>query len=467
MGPLKNEEETKLLEKLFALRERQTNVQTEIMAGITTFVTMAYILFVNPSILSAAGMDKNAVLLATAIGAGVVTIMMGLFVNYPLALAPGMGLNAFYAFTVVIGMGVSWQVALGAVFISGLIFILLTVTQVRQLLVEGMPASLKYAITVGIGLFITIIGLKISGIMTIRLSLIPPTLEKVIAAKGNGTPMFFETIIEMGKLAEKEILLSVFGFIIMGVLMARNIRGSMLIGILLTTLLGIFTGLVKVPAGFVPMAMPDFHNNAFFALDLKGALSMGLFTIIFTFTFVELFDTMGTLVGTATKAGIVDKDGKFPGIGKAMFVDAAGVSLGALLGTSTITAYIESAAGIGAGGRTGLTAVVCGILFILALFFTPVVGLIPDAATAPALIIVGALMMDSIRKIDFSDFTEAMPAFMTIVMMPFTYSIANGISAGLVLYPLLKLATGRGREVHYIVYILAVLVILRFMFLAE
>lgn len=456
-----------MLEKLFALRARKTDVNTEVMAGITTFMTMAYILFVNPSILGSAGMDKNAVLLATALGAGIVTIMMGLFVNYPIALAPGMGLNAFYAFTVVIGMGVSWQVALGAVFISGLIFILLTVTKVRQLLVEGMPASLKHAISVGIGLFITIIGLKLSGIMSIRLSLIPPTLEKIIAGHGNGTPLSFETIIEMGKLAEKEVLLAVFGLLLIGVLMARNIKGSMLIGILVTTIIGIFMGVVKVPSGFSPVAIPDFSQNAFFALDIMGAIHMGLLTIIFTFTFVELFDTMGTLVGTATKAGLMDKKGNFPGIGKAMLVDATGVSLGALLGTSTITAYVESAAGVGAGGRSGLTAVVCGVMFLAALFFTPLAGLIPDAATAPALIIVGVLMMESVRHIDFSDFTEAMPAFLTIAMMPFTYSIANGVSAGLVLYPLLKLVTGRGREVHWIVYVLAVLVLARFVFLAE
>ncbi|HMM20076.1 MAG TPA: NCS2 family permease [Selenomonadales bacterium] len=456
-----------MLEKLFALQARKTDAKTEIMAGMTTFMTMAYILFVNPSILSAAGMDKNAVLLATAIGAGIVTIMMGLFVNYPIALAPGMGLNAFYAFTVVIGMGVSWQVALGAVFISGLIFILLTVTQVRQLLVEGMPASLKHAITVGIGLFITIIGLKLSGLMSIRLSLIPPTLEKIIAAKGNGTPLYFETIIEMGKLADKQVLLAVFGLIFIGVLMARNVKGSMLIGILTTTILAIIMGIVQIPAGFSPVAMPNFSQNAFLALDIKGALSMGLFTIIFTFTFVELFDTMGTLVGTASKAGLMDKKGNFPGIGKAMLVDATGVSLGAMLGTSTITAYVESAAGVGAGGRTGLTAVTCGGLFLLALFFTPLAGLIPDAATAPALIIVGALMMESVRHIDFNDFTESLPAFLTIALMPFTYSIANGISAGLVMYPLLKLISGRGRDVHWIVYVLAVLVVARFIFLNE
>ncbi len=455
-----------MLERLFKLSERNTNVQTEVMAGITTFMTMAYILFVNPSILGSAGMDKNAVLLATAIGSAVVTMMMGIFVNYPIALAPGMGLNAFYAFTVVIGMGISWQVALGAVFISGIIFLILTLTQVRQLLVEGMPNSLKHAITVGIGLFITIIGLKLSGIMNIRLSLIPPTLEKIVAAKGNGSPLSFETIIELGRLADHHVLLAVFGLIFISILMARKVKGAMLFGILISTLAGIAMGIVNVPAGFVPVAIPDFSNNAFLALDIPGAISMGLTTIIFTFTFVELFDTMGTLVGTTSKAGLMKKDGKIPGIGKAMLVDATGVSLGAVLGTSTITAFVESAAGVGAGGRTGLTAVVCGILFLLALFFTPVVALIPDAATAPALIIVGALMMESVKHIDFGDFTEAMPAFMTIIMMPFTYSIANGISFGLVLYPLLKLITGRGREVHWIVYILAVLVVVRLFFLA-
>jgi AGZA family xanthine/uracil permease-like MFS transporter len=455
-----------MLERLFKLSERNTNVQTEVMAGITTFMTMAYILFVNPSILGSAGMDKNAVLLATAIGSAAVTMMMGLFVNYPIALAPGMGLNAFYAFTVVIGMGISWQVALGAVFISGIIFLILTLTQVRQMLIEGMPNSLKHAITVGIGLFITIIGLKLSGIMNIRLSLIQPTLEKLVAAKGNGSPLSFETIIELGKLADKHVLLAVFGLIFISILMARKVKGAMLFGIFISTLVGIAMGVVNVPAGFVPVAMPDFSNNAFFALDIPGAISMGLTTIIFTFTFVELFDTMGTLVGTTSKAGLMDKDGKIPGVGKAMLVDATGVSLGALLGTSTITAFVESAAGVGAGGRTGLTAVVCGGMFLLALFFTPIVSLIPDAATAPALIIVGALMMESVKHIDFADFTEAMPAFMTIIMMPFTYSIANGISFGLVLYPLLKVITGRGREVHWIVYILAVLVVVRLAFLA-
>jgi AGZA family xanthine/uracil permease-like MFS transporter len=455
-----------MIEKLFALRERQTDVRTEVLAGVTTFMTMAYILFVNPSVLGSAGMDRNAVLLATAVGAGLVSIMMGVFVNYPIVLAPGLGLGAFYAFTVVIGMGVPWQTALGAVFISGLIFIVLTVTRVRQILVEGIPPALKQAITVGIGLFITIIGLKMAGLMSIRLSLMPPTVEKLVAAKGNITPASFETIIEMGRLTEPKALLSLFGLLLISVLMALRIRGAILVGIVTSTVLAILTGVVTIPAGFNPVAIPDFSRNAFLALDIWGALQMGLLTIIFTFTFVELFDTMGTLVGTATKAGLMDKDGHFPGIGKAMTVDAVGVSIGALLGTSTITSYIESAAGIGVGGRTGLTAVVCGALFLLALFFTPLAALIPDAATAPALIIVGAMMMEGVRNIDFTDFSEGLPAFLTITLMPFTYSIANGISAGLVFYPLLKLVTRRGSEVHWIVYIMAVLVIARFLFLA-
>ncbi|MBP2649862.1 MAG: adeQ 1 [Firmicutes bacterium] len=456
-----------MLDKYFALTARKTDVKTEVFAGITTFMTMAYILFVNPSVLGAAGMDKNAVLIATALGAGFVTMAMGAFVNYPISLAPGMGLNAFYAFTVVLGMGVSWQIALGAVFISGLIFILLTLTKVRQLLVEAIPASLKSAISVGIGLFITIVGLKLSGIMSIKLSLLAPTLEKLVATNGHATPLSVETIIAMGDFANKDVLLSVFGLIVISVLMAWRVKGAMLWGILATTVLGIIMGVVHVPAGFSPVAMPDFSNNAFLQLDIPGAINMGLMTIIFTFTFVELFDTMGTLVGTATKAGLMDKDGKFPGIGKAMLVDATGVSFGALIGTSTITCFVESTAGIGEGGRTGLTAVVCGILFVLALFFSPLAGLIPDAATAPALIIVGALMMESIKAIDFSDITEGLPAFLTLALMPFTYSIANGVSAGLVFYPLLKLVSGRGRDVHWIVYVLAVLVIARYIFLAE
>ena len=398
-----------MLDKLFQLSERGTTVKTEILAGITTFITMAYILFLAPNILSLAGMDKDAVLIATALGGGLVTIAMGLFVNYPIALAPGVGLLAFYSFTVVLGMGVTWQTALGAVFISGLVFLVLTLTSIRQMIVEGIPASMKVAITVGIGLFIAIIGLKL--------------------------------------------------------LMARKIQGSLLIGVAVTTILSYATGLSTMPENFTVLAVPDFSKAAFLQLDIPGALHMGLITIIFSFTFVELFDSMGTLIGTATEAKIADpKSGKFPGLGKAMTVDAFGVSAGALLGTSTITAFVESAAGVGAGGRTGLTAVTTGVLFLICLFLAPIVSLVPNAATSPVLIIVGALMLGAIRNIDFDDWTEGFPAYLVIVLMPFTYSIANGISAGLVAYPLLKIIAGRAKEVNWIMYVLAVLVIIRYVF---
>lgn len=454
-----------MLERLFGLSKRNTNVRTEVIAGITTFMTMAYILFVNPNMLSIGGMDHNAVLLATAIGAGCVTIAMGLIVNYPIALAPGMGLNAFFTFSVVLGFGVPWQVALGAVFISGVVFILLTVTHVRQLLVEGMPTSLKHAITVGIGLFITIIGLKLSGIMAIILSLSASTMESLAQSHGNGVPSPVETLIGLGQFTPS-VLLTIFGFVLTSLLMARNVNGSMLIGIIVTTIVAIITGIAPIPENFAWVSIPDFSNNAFLALDIMGAMEMGLFTIIFTFTFVELFDTMGTLVGTANKAGITDEKGNFPGMGKAMMVDALGVSFGSLLGTSAITAYVESTSGVAAGGRTGLTAVVTGILFFLALFLTPLIQIVPGEATAPALIIVGALMLESIKKIDLADLTEAIPAFITIVAMPFTYSIANGISFGLVMYPLMKAVTGRYKEVHWIVWILAALVVARYVFLS-
>lgn len=428
-----------MLEKLFALSERNTTVKGEIIAGLTTFITMAYILFLAPNLLSIAGMDKDAVLIATALGGGIVTIAMGLLVNYPICLAPGVGLLAFYTFTVVLGMGVAWQTALGAVFISGIVFLILTLTTVRQHIVEGIPASMKIAITVGIGLFITIIGLKLSGLMAITLSLSPDSLAQVIATKGHSTPGSSETILTLGNLMDPQVALALFGLVFTALLMARNVQGSFII------------------------AVPDFSKAAFFQLDIGSAMSMGLVTIIFSFTFVELFDSMGTLIGTATKAGIANpKEGKFPGLGKAMTVDAVGVSFGALLGASTITAFVESAAGVGAGGRTGLTAVTCGILFLLALLFAPLITLVPNCATAPILILVGALMMEPIRDIDFSDWTEAFPAFMVIALMPFTYSIANGVSAGLIMYPLLKIVAGRTKEVHWIMYPLAIIVLIRY-----
>lgn len=457
-----------MLDKWFRLSERQTTVRTEIMAGITTFITMAYILFVAPGVLSAAGMDKNAVFLATAIGGGLVTIAMGLFVNYPICLAPSVGLLAFYAFTVCIGMQVPWQTALGAVFISGIVFIILTVTHIRQMIIEGIPNSLKSAITVGIGLFICIIGLKMSGLMAVNLALSPDVLQAVVSAGGHYTTGANDTVFGLGGMTSGNHLLTIFGLFFTAVLMSRQIPGSILIGILTTTVVSYAAGLSHLPSGFSPLQMPDFSNNAFFQLDIAGALHMGLATIVLTFTFVELFDSMGTMVGTATKAGLVNpKTGDFPGMGKALFTDAFGVSFGALLGASTITAFVESAAGVGAGGRTGLTAVTCGFLFLISLFLAPIMGLIPEAATAQALILVGALMLEGVKNIDFSEFTEVFPAFLTIVLMPFTYSIANGICGGFVAYSLLKLATGRGRDVHPIVYILSVLIIARFIFLGE
>lgn len=452
-----------MLEKLFALSERKTTVKGEIIAGLTTFITMAYILFLAPNLLSIAGMDKDAVLIATALGGGIITIAMGLIVNYPICLAPGVGLLAFYTFTVVLGMGVAWQTALGAVFISGIVFLILTLTTVRQHIVEGIPASMKIAITVGIGLFITIIGLKLSGLMAITLSLSPDSLAQVIATKGHSTPGSSETILTLGNLLDPQVALALFGLVFTALLMARNVQGSFIIGAVVTSILAYATGNAQLPENFSIIAVPDFSKAAFFQLDIGSAMSMGLVTIIFSFTFVELFDSMGTLIGTATKAGIANpKEGKFPGLGKAMTVDAVGVSFGALLGASTITAFVESAAGVGAGGRTGLTAVTCGILFLLALLFAPLITLVPNCATPPILILVGALMMEPIRDIDFSDWTEAFPAFMVIALMPFTYSIANGVSAGLIMYPLLKIVAGRTKEVHWIMYPLAIIVLIRY-----
>jgi len=453
--------------KFFKLQENKTTVRTEIIAGVTTFMTMAYILFLNPNILSATGMDKNAIFFATAIAAGFVTIAMGLVANFPIALAPGMGLNAFFATVALAGVGMPWRVALGAVFISGLIFILLTVTKVRQILVVAVPHSLKIAITVGIGLFITIIGLKLSEIMAVSANVIPPTLEHLNATKGQSNLLFFEWNIGLGSLKNPAMLLCLIGLTITAALMALRVKGSLLIGIIVTTIIGIPMGVTKIAEGFSPFSLPDFSNLAVFELDIKGALSMGIWTVVFTFTFVELFDTFGTLVGTANKAGLIDKDGNSPKIGKAMLVDAFGVSFGALMGTSTVTAYVESAAGIGEGGRTGLTAVTTGLLFLLALVLAPLATLIPNAATAPALIIVGLLMVSAIKEIDFEDFTEGLPAFMCIIMMPFTYSIANGVAAGIIFYTILKVITGKYQKVHWMMYLLFALVMIRYVFLTE
>ncbi|MBU7008518.1 NCS2 family permease [Phosphitispora fastidiosa] len=454
-----------MIERLFRFRELGTDVKTEVIAGLTTFMTMAYILAVNPIILSGAGMDYNAVFIATALAAGVVTIAMGLFVNFPIALAPGMGLNAYFAAIVASGQ-MSWQVALGAVFLSGVIFIILTVTNIRQLLVEAVPNSLKKAITVGIGLFITSIGLKLSGLAVVFIELLPGEFGgsfENIAKAGKGVITPSEWASKLGIISEGPALLAIIGLLLSGLLLAKKVKGSLLWGIIITTLAGIPLGVTDLE-GF-SYSFPSFQNLAVGRLDIMGALQAGLLTVILTFTFVELFDTFGTLIGTAGKAGLLDEKGNNPRIGRAMLVDAFGVSFGALMGTSTVTSYIESAAGIGEGGKSGLTAVTTGVMFLLAILLAPFFILIPSAATAPALILVGLLMVSAIREIDFEHMADAIPAFLTIVFMPFTANIANGISAGIITYVFLKVTTGKPREVHWLMYILFVLIALRYAFL--
>jgi len=417
-----------LLERLFRLKENGTDVRTEVIAGVTTFMTMAYILFVNPDILSTTGMPFGAVMTATALSAGITTILAGLMANYPYALASGMGLNAFFAFVVAAQAG--WQAALGAVFLSGVVFLILSVTGAINVLDAAMPKTLKRAVGVGIGLFIALIGLINAGII-------------------QGSP---DTVITRGNFADKGTALALIGLLITAVLMARGVRGSILLGILITAVIGIPMGVTQItgsivgkPASLAPIALK---------MDIKGALSLGFMTI-FSFWFVDVFDTVGTLMGTASRAGMLDENGQLPRIKEMMTVDAIGTCLGAALGTSTVTTYVESSAGIAEGGRTGLTAIVIGVLFLVSLVFAPLAGMIPSQATAPALIIVGVLMMLPVKEIEWSEFSEAFPAFMTIVMMPFAYSISDGISAGFISYVAVKLLTGKAKEIHWLVYILA------------
>ncbi|MFE5324231.1 NCS2 family permease [Paenibacillus sp. NPDC056579] len=458
------------MDRFFKLKENGTNVRTEIMAGLTTFMTMAYILAVNPNILSnfgsgATGMDWTAVFLATAIAAGVMTIAMGLFVNFPVALAPGMGLNAYFATVILASQGTfTYQMGLAAVFISGIIFIILTVTKVRQMLLVAVPDSLKHAITVGIGLFITIVGLKNSGLMTIAAE-----TSNDVKAHQYTDLLSFETVIHLGSLKDPNVVLCIIGLILISVLMVLKVRGAILYGILLTTVIGMLMGQVN----FATLTdakttwVPDLTKLAFAEFDFKGLLNTGIITVILTFTFVELFDTFGTLVGTANRAGFMkNKEEGNKKVGKAMMVDAVAVSGGALVGTSTVTAYIESAAGVAQGGRTGLTAVTTGVCFLLALFLAPIAALIPGSATAAALIVVGVLMMQSVKEIDFQDLVVAIPAFLVIVMMPFTYNIANGISFGIVTYVILATVSRWGgrndHKVHWLMWVLAVLIIFRY-----
>ncbi|MGB8956525.1 MAG: NCS2 family permease [Tumebacillaceae bacterium] len=462
-----------MLERYFKLGEMGTNPRTEIIAGITTFVTMAYILFLNPVILKGTGMPENVVFIATALGAGLVTLMMGLFVNFPVGLAPGMGLNAYFAIVAASqGGAMTWQTALGAVFVSGLIFILLTVTGFRQMLVKALPDSLKYAITVGIGLFITFIGLKLGEISTVTWLGGGPSEAAIKGGAPVTNLLFFEWNIGIANfVADKAAALTVIGLVIAGILTTLRVRGALLIGIVATTLIGIPMGVTPIENLNKVSFVPDFSNFAFGSMSLAQISSGVFWEVVIIMVFVELFDSFGTLVGTANRAGLLNRPDGEKKLGRAMFVDGAGVSLGALIGVTPMTAYIESAAGIESGGRTGLTAVTTGVLFLLSIFvLAPFVSVIPDAATAPALIIVGVLMMSSVRHIDWEDFGIAMPAFLTIALMPFTYSIANGISIGIVTYVLLNgirnIFSAKKVQVHWLMWVIAVLALARYIFLA-
>ncbi|RIZ57557.1 NCS2 family permease [Paraclostridium bifermentans] len=432
-----------MLDRVFKLTENNTNVKTEVIAGMTTFMTMAYILVVNPSILGDAGMDKDAVFAATAIAAFIGSCIMGFLANYPIALAPGMGLNAFFAYTVVLQMGYSWQFALCAVLIEGVIFILLTLTNVREKIIDCIPGVLKHAVTAGIGLYIAFIGLVNAGIV-----------------QGGGA------ILQLGNMQSPTVVLAILGLVIAAVLLSRNVKGTFLLAMVVTTAIGIVAGLVQLPHALVssvPSLKPVFLQA--FSVPVDQIFSLDMLVVVFTFLFVDLFDTVGCLVGVASKGNMLDENGKLPKAKEALFADAIATTTGSLLGTSTVTAYIESAAGIGEGGRTGLTAVTTGILFLLSLFFAPIFTSIPPQATAPVLILVGVMMASSLLEIDFSDFTNAIPAFLTFAMMPLAYSIADGIIFGIISFTILKLATGKKKEVNISLIFLSIMFILKFVLL--
>ncbi len=427
------------MEKLFKLKEHNTSVKVEILAGLTTFMTMAYILIVNPIILSDAGMDFGAVFTATAIAAAVATLVMALLANLPFALAPGMGLNAFFAYAVVIGMGYSWQFALTAVFLEGIIFLILTAFNIREAIINSIPQTIKKAISVGIGLFIAFIGLDNAGI--------------IIGEQG--------TIVSLGVVTSGTGLLAIIGIVITGILLVFKVRGALLIGIVATTIIGFPMGITTLPAAGSSWAPPSLAP-ILFKFDFSKILSLDMLIVLFTFLFVDMFDTVGTLIGVSTKAGLLDKDGNLPKVKAALFADAVGTTVGACLGTSTVTTYVESAAGVAEGGKTGLTAFTTAILFLLALFVSPLFLMIPSAATAPVLVMVGLFMISPIKEVNFEDFTEAIPAFLTIIMMPLTYSIADGIMFGMLSYIALKALTGKAKDVHVITYIVGILFLLKY-----
>jgi len=429
------------LENFFKLTEHRTDVRTELLAGLTTFLTMAYIIFVNPSILGDAGMPKDAVFVATCLICALGSLVMGLYANYPIALAPGMGLNAYFAYVVVLGMGFTWQAALGAVFISGCLFLLVTIFRIREVIIKGIPRSIRNAITAGIGLFLGLIALKNAGIVAANPA----------------------TFITLGDLHKAPAVLAGIGFFAIVALDRLRVRGAILIGILLVTVLSFvfggnqFAGIVSAPPSLDP---------TLFKLDIMGALSTGLLNVVLVFFLVELFDATGTLMGVANRAGLL-KEGKMDRLNKALMADSTAIVAGSMLGTSSATAYIESAAGVQAGGRTGLTAVMVALLFLACLFIAPLAGVVPAYATAPALLYVACLMLREVVDIDWDDSTESVPAVVTVLMMPFTYSIANGLAFGFISYAVLKLLTGRARQVPWIIWIIAGLFLFKFIYLGS
>jgi len=437
-----------MLERLFGLKAQGTNVRTEVLAGVTTFMTMAYIVVVNPAILGEAGMPVAAVAAATCIAAGFGSILMGLIANYPLALAPGMGLNAYFTYTVVKGMGVPWETALGCVFLSGVAFLILTLVGVRQMIVAAIPKPLFSAVAAGVGLFIAFIGLKEAGIIVANPA----------------------TTVALGDLTTPTAAVAILGLVLIAVLQAWRVKGAILIGILLAAAAGWALGLAKVaPAtsSLAELTATAFKMDVAGAFNLQGGMGLALLEIIFVFLFVDLFDNVGTLVAVTRKAGLQAPDGSIPRLNRILLADSAATMVGAAAGTSTVVSYIESASGVTAGGRTGLTAVVVGILFLVTLFFAPLVQAIPAAATAPALILVGALMVGSLVDVDWADPTVAIPAFLTLITIPLTFSIANGLAFGITSYAALRLLTGKITKADWLLLILAGLFVLRFVYLAK
>jgi AGZA family xanthine/uracil permease-like MFS transporter len=428
-------------ERYFRLSENHTTVRQELLAGLTTFMTMAYIVVVNPQILSQAGMPAEGVVFATCVSAAIATLVMGMYANYPIALAPGMSLNAYFTYSVCLGMHVPWRTALGVIFFSGALFIVITVTRVREQIVNGIPDCLKHSTAAGIGVFIAFVGMR--------------NAKLVVANPA--------TFIGLGNFSDRELQAACFGILLTLALMVRKINGSILLGIFGTAVFGVFRGIAHKPAHFVSLPHP---SSTFLQLDLRGAVHLGLWEIIFAFLFVDLFDNIGTLMGVCAQAGFV-KDGKIPRVGRVLLADGIGTVVGALTGTSTVTSYIESAAGVAAGARTGLSNLVVAGLFLLALFFSPLAAAIPAFATAPALILVGALMMQSVSEINWHDFTEAFPAFVTVVAMPLTFSIATGLSFGVISYTVVKVAAGKARDVSIVLWVLTILFIIRDIYLAS